>query len=263
MTDAVVRAEHVLPHRPEGFRPTARVAVVVSLAFPDMDVPIAALVRRFTRVALQTLVDLGVDVEVVDTATPVDPTVVPGCDGLLLLGGGDIAPSCYGGPDLIPNSYGVDERADRAALAAIAVAEDAGMPVLGICRGAQLVNVHRGGTIVPDIEDPVLHRGGPGEPLFLDEKIAIEPGTRLRMLLGADTIVARSGHHQAVDEIGRGLVVAARALDGVVEGIEDPEHWVLGVQWHPEDDDGPVEDRRRLLGAFVAACTHHREEPTP
>lgn len=256
-----VRPTDVLPVRPDGIRPRARIAVVVSLDFPDMDEQIAGLVRRFTRVALQSLVDLDASVELLDTSAPIDPDAVGRCDGLLLLGGGDVSPRCYGATGAVPNAYGVDERADRDALAAIAVAEEAGLPVLGVCRGSQLINVHRGGTILADIEDHTLHRGGPGEPLFLDEKIGLEPDTRLRTVLGVPTIVARSGHHQAVDVVGHGLVVAARALDGVIEGVEDPDRWVLGVQWHPEDDDGPAEDRRLLFDAFITACAHHREEP--
>lgn len=252
----ILRAQDVLPERLDGWHSRARVAVVVSLNFPGMDEQKAELVLRFTRVALRTLQKLGAAAEVVDTSALTDPEIVRRCDGLLLLGGGDIAPSCYGATDTeLVNSYGVNERADRNALAAIAVAEDAGLPVIGICRGSQLINVHRGGTIVPDIEDYALHRGGPGQPLFLDEKIAILPGTRLHSILNADHVIARSGHHQAVDRVGRDLVVAARALDGVIEAVEDPTRWVVGVQWHPEDDDGPAEDRERLLGAFVDACT--------
>ncbi len=262
---SVVRLAEVLPAGPPPARPVARVGVVVSLNFPDLGEETAALVRRFTRVCLESLHAQGAAFELFDTSAPLaDPDSIAGHDGLLLLGGGDVDPSCYGSADLdVPNSYGVDVRADRDALRMIGVAEDAALPVLGICRGSQLVNVHRGGTIVPDIEDHALHRGGPGEPMFLDEKIGIEEGTRLRAILGAEQVVARSGHHQAVDRVGRDLVVAARALDGVVEAIEDPDRWVLGVQWHPEDDDGPADDRRRLFGAFVAACVERRDhQPT-
>jgi putative glutamine amidotransferase len=258
--NAVVRPDEVTPDQPtSATAPVARVAVLVSLNFPDMDEEIAELVRRFTRVALTTLVRLGAAYELFDTSTPLsDPGQVARCDGLLLLGGGDIDASCYS-PDsaqaaAVPHSYGVDARADADALAAIRAAEDARLPLLGICRGSQLINVFRGGTILPDIEDFVLHRGDAGEPMFLDEKIRIRPDSRLREILGTDTVVGRSGHHQAVDRLGQGLVVAARALDGIVEGIEDPTRWLVGVQWHPEDDDGPEADRLRLFGGFVDAC---------
>lgn len=176
-------------------------------------------------------------------------------DGLLLLGGGDIDGSCYGSTLTgVPNCYGVDVRADRDALSAISAAEAADKPILAICRGAQLVNVARGGTILVDIEDYALHRGGEGQPMFLDEQIHVLPGTRLESLLRSETIVGRAGHHQAVDRLGSGLMVSAVAGDGLIEAFEDADRWVVGVQWHPEDDDGPASDRRRLFGGFVEAC---------
>jgi putative glutamine amidotransferase len=262
---AVVRLEEVTPARPMPSQPTAHVAVLVSLNFPDMDEAVAELVRRFTRVALETLVELGASYELLDTSTPLaDPTAAARCDGLLLLGGGDVAGSCYGSSLVdVPHSYGVDERADRDAFAAIEAAERADRPVLGICRGAQLVNVHRGGTIIPDLQDFALHRGGDGEPLFLDEKIRLVPDTRLHAIFGTDGVVGRSGHHQAVEELGSGLRLAAVAEDGVVEGFDDPARWVVGVQWHPEDDDGPTSDRLTLFGSFVAACAERRRATTP
>lgn len=253
---ATVRLDDVLPFGPPVGTPVAHVAVVVSLNFPDLDDTVAGLVRRFTRTALESLTALDTTFELFDTSAPLaDPGAVAACDGLLLLGGGDIDPSCYDvSVTEIPNSYGTDRRADEDAFAALAAAERLDLPILGICRGAQLINVHRGGTIIPDIEDYALHRGAPGQPMFLDEKIAVLPGTRLQSILGVDTVLARSGHHQAVDALGAGLVAAAHALDGIVEAIEDPTRWVVGVQWHPEDDDGPADDRKRLFGGFVDAA---------
>lgn len=254
---AVVLLEEVLPARPMPDSPVAHIAVLVSLNFPDMTVHTAELVTRFTRVALETLLDLGASFELFDTTRPLaDPAAVARSDGLLLLGGGDIDGRMYGLSDaLVPHQYGVDLSADQDGIAAIHAALGGDLPVLGICRGAQLLNVTYGGTIIPDIGDFVLHRGGPGEPLFLDEEILLEPGSRVSNLIGEDRITARSGHHQAVDALGEGLIVTARAHDGIVEGIEDPTRWLIGVQWHPEDDDGPREDRRRLFAGFVAACS--------
>lgn len=260
---AVVTLEAVTPSRPAPADPVARIAVVVSLNFPDMDHAVADLVRRFTRVALETLVELGATYQLLDTSTPLsDPTEAARCDGLLLLGGGDIVGGCYGSylAD-VPHAYGVDARADHDAFAAISAVEDTRRPILGICRWAQLLNVHRGGTIIPDIEDHALHRGGEGQPLFLDEKIGILPETRLRAVLGAATIIGRAGHHQAVDTLGARLTMAAVAADGIVEGFEDPDRWLVGVQWHPEDDDGPEHDRLSLFDSFVTACAAGRRGP--
>ncbi|WP_099022948.1 gamma-glutamyl-gamma-aminobutyrate hydrolase family protein [Mycolicibacterium palauense] len=251
MTARVLR-ENVLPPQPMPDAPRATIAVLASLNFPDISTADAALITRFTRVALSTLLDAGAGYRLLDTSVPLaDPAAVTDFDGLLLLGGGDIDGSCYGNPEPNPTAYGVDARADRDAFAAIAAAEAAGIPVFGICRGSQLLNVARGGTIIGDIADYALHHGAPGEPEFVDEPIDVVPGTLLAGILGADRIIGRSGHHQAVDRVGAGLVVAARALDGIVEAIEDPARFSLGVQWHPEDDDGPEADRRALFGAFV------------
>lgn len=254
----VVRLSDVLPEgrgRVPG-DPIARVAVVVSLNFPDLTDHTAQLVVTFTRTALETLVDLGASFEIFDTSTALpDPQAVARFDGLLLLGGGDIDGRLYGlGGRAVPNSYGVDIRADRDAIDAFHAAVGADRPVFGVCRGSQLINVAYGGTIIPDIEEYAIHRGGPGEPMFLDEEILIEPDSRVAGLLQADRIVARSGHHQAVAELGAGLVVTARAHDGIVEGFEDPRRWVVGVQWHPEDAAGPEEDRVRLFRGFIDAC---------
>jgi putative glutamine amidotransferase len=256
---AVVRLEDVTPAQPASTEPVAHVAVLVSLNFPDLDDHVAALVRRFTRVALETLVGLGASYELFDTSTPLaDPSRVAATDGLVLLGGGDIDSACYGATEQSPHTYGVDARADRDALVAIAAAEAADLPVLGICRGNQLLNVHRAGTLIPHIADSTLHRGGAGKPMFVDEKIRILPGTRLHGLLGADVVVGRSGHHQAIDTVGDGLRVAALAADGIVEGVEDLDRWLVGVQWHPEDDDGPETDRIALFRGFLDACVERR-----
>ncbi|MFE9093104.1 gamma-glutamyl-gamma-aminobutyrate hydrolase family protein [Streptomyces sp. NPDC007264] len=233
-----------------------RIAVLVSLNFPGLTVPVAGLVRRFTRTALATLRDLGAAHLLIDTsAEPLpDPSAVTAFDGLLVLGGGDVDGELYGVSGPVPNSYGVDRRADEHTLAAIRWACAAARPVLGVCRGSQLVNIAHGGTLVPDLADHRLHHGGPGQPMFLDEKVTITPGTRVADLAGELRPTVRSGHHQAVDRVGAGLIVAARADDGVVEAVEHPGRWVVGVQWHPEDPDGCAVHRRRLFSGFVTAC---------
>jgi putative glutamine amidotransferase len=255
-----VRLQDVLPDMPAPEPPRAHICVLASLNYPDISDADTALVKRFTKVALTTLLDLGADFEFFDTSEPLDnPSSAAYFDGLLLLGGGDVDNSCYGMSTPHPKTYGVDGRADRDAFAAIAAAEAANRPILGICRGSQLLNVFRGGSLIGDIEDYALHHGAPGEPEFVDEPVDIIPGTRLADILGTDRISARNGHHQAVDKLGGGLVVAARALDGITEGIEDPARFFLGVQWHPEDDDGSAAHRLALFGAFVDAAEQARE----
>lgn len=250
-TPVVLRSEVEPERRGTGSGP--RVAVLVSLNFPGLTPPVADLVRRFTRTALETLVELGATYELFDTSAPLpEPTAPAAYDRVLVLGGGDVSATCYGGcDDGVPNSYGVDRRADDDSIAAIRAAVDADKPVLAICRGSQLVNVAWGGSVVPDIADFALHRGGPDQPMFLDEKVTLQQGTRLHGMFDADRLTVRSGHHQAVDRVGDGLVVAALADDGIVEAIEHPERWLVGVQWHPEDDDGSSLDRELLFRAFL------------
>ena len=91
-------------------------------------------------------------------------------------------------------------------------------------------------------------------PLFIDEHINVMPGTRLREILGCDDLVVRSGHHQAVAQVADELRTAALADDGLVEGVEHPSAWAIGVQWHPEDDDGHGKDRQALFRALLEAA---------
>jgi putative glutamine amidotransferase len=256
-----VLLEDVIPDLPMPENPRAHICVIGSLNFPGIGAEDIGLVKRFTRTALTTLVELGAAYELWDSTEELEtPADTAQFDGLLMLGGGDIDGVCYGVTAPNPTAYGVDARADRDALAAIAAAEAADVPVFGICRGVQLLNVARGGTIVPDIADFALHHGAPGDPVFVDEPIDITPGTRLAAILAADRVIGRNGHHQAVDRVGERLVVAGRALDGIIESVEDPERWYLGVQWHPEDDDGSRADRMRLFGAFVDAAEQTRQD---
>jgi putative glutamine amidotransferase len=152
-----------------------------------------------------------------------------------------------GGPDLGPESYGqerhpalgpTEDDVDRFELALARIAWRRGLPLLAICRGAQALNVMRGGTLVqhlPDLDDrSVGHRQeGPGDELT--HPIEIDDGSLLADVMGERSARVNSFHHQAVDKLGRGLRVVARSPDGVVEGIEAPGRgYVLGVQWHAE-----------------------------
>ena len=162
------------------------------------------------------------------------PAVVDRIDGLLLAGGSDIAPGRYGeiqGPHTGP----VDLARDQYEFDLLDAALQRRIPVLGVCRGHQLINVAMGGTLVQHIEagsgdahaDYAIPRG------FRSHEILLEEGTMLRQLYGSRSRV-NSFHHQAVAVPGSGVTVAARAADGVIEGIEIRDDQVLGVQWHPE-----------------------------
>lgn len=146
---------------------------------------------------------------------------------------------------------------DRALLAA---ALDRGLPILGICYGAQLIALHHAGRLhhhlpldLPDSDPHRLPEEGGRHPIL------VEPGTRLATLLGAAPIDVNSLHHQAIAEAGRGLRVGARAPDGVVEAIESSDaSFVVGVQWHPERLDGPAGDG--LIRAFVRAAAQEDQQ---
>ena len=114
--------------------------------------------------------------------------------------------------------------------------------------------------MIPDLESWELHQGDyVTGPLFIDEHINVMPGTRLREILGCDDLVVRSGHHQAVAQVADELRTAALADDGLVEGVEHPSAWAIGVQWHPEDDDGHGKDRQALFRACWKQQADHGE----
>jgi putative glutamine amidotransferase len=160
-------------------------------------------------------------------------------DGLILSGGGDVLPALYGQEDsgLL---WFVDEQRDHTELALARWALSEALPLLAICRGIQVLNVAAGGTLVQDIPtrvpDALTHSTVAGRPMAtVAHTVEVAAGSRLAALLGAGELGVNSAHHQAVKAVGAGLVVTARALDGIIEGLESPTHpFCLGVQWHPE-----------------------------
>lgn len=189
--------------------------------------------------------------------------VLPRLDGLLLAGGPDVEPRRYGQPagaDTQPPAPERDEAETRLLLGAV----DAGLPLLGVCRGMQLLNVARGGTLHQHLPDLVGHLGHcPAPGVYGDHAVRVEPGSRLAAALGGATgTTVRTYHHQGVDRIGAGLVATAWSPDGIVEALEDPAlPFCVGVQWHPEVGADPA-----VFDALVAAARVRRAgrgEPAP
>jgi putative glutamine amidotransferase len=178
-------------------------------------------------------------------------------DGVVLGGGVDVDPVRYGQTARPEANVEVDLERDATDLAVFERAWREQAPILGICRGLQVVNVALGGTVVQDLptERPseVEHQRRPKDRTRRDHTVQIASGTRLRALAGAGEIAVNSRHHQAIDRLASGLAVSATAPDGTIEGVETPgERWCVAVQWHPENlaDDPPS---RRLFEAFVRA----------
>lgn len=175
-------------------------------------------------------------------------------DAVVIVGGEDISPRFYGAAGGYPNESRHLEVADAAQLALARRAVERRTPLLGICRGLQVVNVALGGTLVQDLGEHSAHvnRGVPIPEVLTTHPVLLEPGSRVSRLLGSAVVDVRSAHHQAVDRLGDGLVVTGRAPDGHVEAIEHAEAPVLAVQWHPEDLAAPAGQLSALLGSLRA-----------
>ncbi len=181
-------------------------------------------------------------------------------DGLLLSGGGDIDPSIYG-EEPHPTIWGLDMNRDRAELAMAKWSASAQKPVLGICRGTQVLNVALGGSLLQDIES--LQPGAlthmfdqettPREKVT--HSVRVMEGSRLSELIQASTAQVNSWHHQAVKRLADDLKVVALAPDGIVEAIEIPGHrFAVGVQWHPEWLYDRQPEMARLFTGLIAAA---------
>lgn len=179
------------------------------------------------------------------------PDVLARCDGLLLTGGEDLDPGLYGEAP-VAQTYGFDGAVDAWEMALYRAAAGAGVPVLAVCRGMQLVNVAHGGSLVQHMTGHGLPTEGGSTPV----PAAVEPGSHLAAALGGELApVGRCSHHQAVATVGEGLVVVARAADGTVEGLEpDGDAWVVAVQWHPEESAATDEVQQTLFDSFVQEC---------
>ena len=177
--------------------------------------------------------------------------------GLVLSGGPDVHPRRYGEEPLAGLGE-VDEDLDRMELAAARLAVAMDLPVLGICRGIQVLNVALGGTLHQDIASQVpesLCHTPKTDKAVNTHTVRIEAGSRLRRVMGRAEIWVNGKHHQAVKDLAPGLAITAHARDGVVEAVEHPgRRWVVGVQWHPEGTWREDPFSKRLFRAFVRAA---------
>ena len=187
-------------------------------------------------------------------APPESNPSLEGIDGLLLMGGGDIDPSLYG-EARHEKTEPPDHALDRAEHSLLGQALSRDLPVLAICRGLQMLNVFRGGTLLQHIEPPERHRREGGDLSLPVHEVRIEPGTRLAGIAGQPTLPVNSRHHQAVKDLGRGLLVSATdPRDGLIEALEIPDRsFVLAVQWHPENQALSDPRQLRIFERFGAA----------
>jgi len=199
------------------------------------------------------------------------PPDLAAVSGLLLTGGNDIHPCHWDASESVHPKAEVDADRDALEIPLIRAFWDRNLPLLGICRGEQILNVALGGSMIQDIPDhygcePTRHQHGTPDTPDMHHRVQLAPGSRLRALLGEDVFLVNSRHHQAVKRVAPGLVAVGWHLDTthagtgpLVEALEavDPARWVFGVQWHPENLiglKGPAGDAARdLFAAFVTA----------
>ncbi len=203
------------------------------------------------------------------------PVVLPGgpdaaselldrVDGLVVVGGPDVDPDLYGAK----RHEKTDEPRvgrDRFESELLAEAYERALPTLAVCRGMQLLNVVRHGTLHQHLPDVLGHSGhSTGADDYLAHDVEVEPGSLLAKALGTERLRIASHHHQGIDVVGEGLEVDARADDGTIEGLEDPSRdFYLGVQWHPEVDEDDVAIFEALVDAARRGPKPTEVRPSP
>ena len=176
-------------------------------------------------------------------------------DGVIIQGGGDIDPNRYGQKPRSNAIYGISLEHDELEIAVIRAAIELDKPVLAICRGIQILNVALGGTLHQHLADVLAD----GESHWdKHHEINLEPNSRVAKAM--KTVAPKqshSFHHQAIDKLAPGLVVTGRAPDQTIEAVElNAKKWIVGVQWHPEDDADIEPDQQNLFNGFVDAIAH-------
>ena len=169
------------------------------------------------------------------------------CDGMVLLGGGDVDPATYGRErgDIL---FGTDRFIDDFEIAAVRRAVERDIPVLAVCRGHQVLNVALGGTLVQHLDTTEVHRD-------TMHRVDLVDGSRVARAMGTTAPEVHSFHHQAVDSLGTGLIVTGTFHDGTIESIElDGADWIVGVQWHPEDTAMDSPENQGLFDELVRRC---------
>jgi putative glutamine amidotransferase len=174
-------------------------------------------------------------------------------DGVIFAGGGDIDPARYYGQGHAA-VYSVDAERDSTELRLAQTLLNYDLPVLGICRGMQTINVALGGTLIAHLPDvvgeSVFHRLPPKNPVR--HTVSVDAGSTLASIFKQDTVNPVSWHHQAVDQLGDGLIPIAYAPDGTIEALELPDHrWFVAVQWHPELTADQQPEQQRLFDELV------------
>jgi gamma-glutamyl-gamma-aminobutyrate hydrolase PuuD len=203
----------------------------------------------------QTYVDLVTSVGGIPVLLPPQPGIgetVQLLDGLLLPGGGDLDPALYEAPQH-PATGRLNPRRDAAEVELARAAISTGLPVLGICRGLQVLNIVLGGTLHQHLPDIVGHKGHePAPGTFGSQRVLLEGGSQIAKIMGGDAATVPCHHHQSIDRIGTGLTVTARSEDGVIEAAELADHpFAVAVQWHAEENGGRADS---LFGALVEAA---------
>ena len=180
-------------------------------------------------------------------------------DGLLLSGGGDVSSAFYNG-ESHPDIVGVCEERDQLEIELLKNALKANKPVLGICRGTQLINIALGGTLYAHIpgqfKTDIIHNTPEEKDRdCLVHEVELDPNSKIGRITGQNRITVNSFHHQAIRTVAPGLRVTARATDGLIEAVELPDEpfGVIGVQWHPEDLIS-IPSQFEIFKAFTAAC---------
>lgn len=182
------------------------------------------------------------------------PVSLDDYSGLLLTGGSDVNPARYGAP-MAPETDPPDDERDDMEASLIRQSIQRNFPVLAICRGLQILNVHFGGTLEQNLNEKLGHQARTPDRSLPAHPIIIQPGTLLDAIAGQPQWNVNSRHHQAALRVGRGLRVCARhPQDGTIEAIEKPDQkFMLAVQWHPEDQALTDDQQLKLFRSFAAA----------